>query len=501
MTRVTSVRAIRAGDSLVAPATVRAGVYARLSKDPDGKKTNIEGQVRRCHELAADRGWTVAEIYIDRDKTAAGRDPFRPDYERLISDLRSGRINAVVALDQDRLVREPYELELLLRVFEDVGARHLLTSDGEVTAEGVLHARIRASISAEEIRKMRERQKRRQEDIALEGRWGGGFRPFGYSVVHRPGDPVASKTGHVLMINEAEAALLHDAAHRIASGESAEGIAQEWNAAGIVTVTGKRWRGKSLRRILTAASITGLREHHGEIVADAAWPPILDRATWEAVRTALAARPEAKVGRPPREYLLTGGLAVCGLCGAPLRARPRADKVRSYTCVAEERADGSRPCGGVRCVAEPLEELIFEAVLAALDAGALDAVLRSDLDEEADARRNELLAVLAEAEGKLALAEERYLEGEVSKAAYLRVRDRHTGVAENARRELAAIERTWLTEDTPRSVDELRQWWPEATLLQKRAFLKLFIEKVRVLPALHRGARFSKERAEIHWMR
>ncbi len=103
---------------------------------------------------------------------------------------------------EDRLVREPYELELLLRVFEDVGAQHLLTS------EGVLHARIRASISAEEVRKLKARHKRKQEDIAKDGRWGGGFRPPGYSVEHRPGDPKASNSGRVLEIDETETTLL-----------------------------------------------------------------------------------------------------------------------------------------------------------------------------------------------------------------------------------------------------------------------------------------------------
>ncbi len=66
-------------------------------------------------------------------------------------------------------MREPYELELLLHVFEDVGAQHLLTGEGEVTSEGVLHARIRASIAAEKIRKMKARHKRK-EDIAKDGR-------------------------------------------------------------------------------------------------------------------------------------------------------------------------------------------------------------------------------------------------------------------------------------------------------------------------------------------
>ncbi len=90
-----------------------------------------------------------------------------------------------------------------------------------------MHARIRASIAAEEVRKMKARHKRKQEDIAKNGRWGGGFRPFGYSVEHRPGDRKASNSGHVLVIKEAEAALLCNATRRVIEGASAESIAQE----------------------------------------------------------------------------------------------------------------------------------------------------------------------------------------------------------------------------------------------------------------------------------
>jgi TRAP-type uncharacterized transport system substrate-binding protein len=106
-------------------------------------------------------------------------------------------------------------------------------------------------------------------------------------------------------------------------------------------------------------------------------------------------------------------------------------------------------------VAEPPKALVFDAVLAAVDDGALNAVLRSDLGDEADTRRTHLLAVLAEAEGKLAQAEERYLKGDVSRAAYPRVRERHEGVAEAARRDLAAIERAQVPQDTPRNTETL----------------------------------------------
>ncbi|GAA5652215.1 hypothetical protein Gobs01_03620 [Geodermatophilus obscurus DSM 43160] len=152
-------------------------------------------------------------------------------------------------------------------------------------------------------------------------------------------------------------------------------------------------------------------------------------------------------------------------------------------------------------MAEPLEALVFDAVLAAVDGGAPDTVLRADLDDDATARRTNLLAVLAEAETKLAGATERFLEGEVSRAAYLRVKAWHEGVAAGARRELAAIERNSRPEDIPRNTKTLREWWPEATLLQRRTFLKLFIERVHVLPAPHRGARFSHERVGLFWIR
>lgn len=458
-----------------------------MSKDPTGTKPNIAGQERRCRELIESRGWETAEVYVDRDRTAAGREPVRPDYARMCSDLRSGRINAVVALDQDRLVRESYELELLLRLCEDVGVEHVVTSEGEVTDEGVTFARIRASIASDEIKKMSKRHRRVQEDLALAGKYSGGYRGFGYSADHST-------------VVEDEAKLIREAARRVIAGESVEAIAREWNEAGVKTALGNRWRGKSLARIISSPAVTGLREHHGEVVADAVWPAIIDRATWEAVRHTLASRPRAKTGRPPRDYLLTGGLAVCGICGTALRARPRGDKVPSYVCVKEERLGGLTPCGGVRCVAEPLEELVMESVLAAVDEGALERMRHADEDGAERAERVELLGLIADTEEKLAQVEERYLEGDVSRASYLRVRDRHRGIADDARRRLASIERRRLPEDTPRSADELRKWWEDATLAQKRAFLRLFIESVRVKPAAHRGARFSKERIDILWL-
>lgn len=469
-----------------APDTIRAGIYARLSRDPLKTRPNILGQERRCRELIERRGWITEDLYVDRDRTASGHDPDRPAYARMCNDIRSGRINAVVALDQDRLVREPYELELLLRLCEDAGAVNIVTSEGEINAEGAAMARIRASMAANEIEKMKERHRRRQEDIAREGKWGGGYRAFGYSADH-------------LSVDEAEAGLLRDAAHRLIAGESAEAIAREWNDAGTKTVLGKAWRGKSLRRVLTSPTIVGLREYRGEIVAVAVWPAILDRTIWESVRLASASRPEATTSSPPREYLLSRGLAICGVCGSSLRARPRADTVRSYVCVAEVRRDGALPCGGIRCVAEPLEELVVESVITGIDMGTFGDSLGAPEYREACARQVELSGLLAETQHRLTVAEELYLEGDVSRDSYLRVRDRHQKIAESVLRELAILDSRTLAGSVPSAQDELRTWWAAAQLAQKRALLCMFIKSVSVNPAAYRGARFSADRVEIEW--
>src|SRR5262249_49952644 len=80
-----------------------------------------------------------------------------------------------------------------------------------------------------------------------------------------------------------------------------------------------------------------------------------------------------------RAYLLTGGLAVCGLCGKPLVARPRGDGRRSMVCAS---GPGFYGCGKIRILADPLEDLISGGVLQAVEEGALDAITRERDDRE-----------------------------------------------------------------------------------------------------------------------
>ena len=72
-----------------------AAIYARISSDPDGTRMAITRQIEDCRAFAQRRRWQVADCYVDDDISAySGRR--RPEYERMLSDLGTGRVGPVL---------------------------------------------------------------------------------------------------------------------------------------------------------------------------------------------------------------------------------------------------------------------------------------------------------------------------------------------------------------------------------------------------------------------
>src|SRR4030095_16540530 len=58
-----------------------------------------------CRDFCAQQGWTVAKVYIDDNRSAYKRNVKRDDFERMLADVRAGRIDAIVTWQADRLLR------------------------------------------------------------------------------------------------------------------------------------------------------------------------------------------------------------------------------------------------------------------------------------------------------------------------------------------------------------------------------------------------------------
>lgn len=109
----------------------RAAIHARLSKDAEQLGLSVARQERECRALAGQEGLEVVEVYVDDDLSAYNRRRPRPSYLRLLEEVRSGRIETILARHEDRLLRDIREGEDLIDLVERTKVRVVLL-DGQV---------------------------------------------------------------------------------------------------------------------------------------------------------------------------------------------------------------------------------------------------------------------------------------------------------------------------------------------------------------------------------
>jgi site-specific DNA recombinase len=326
---------------------------------------------------------------------------------------------------------------------------------------------------------------------------GGGHRRFGY---HRLGKDRLGEEGELLPcptcgadavegICEPEAKMLRDAARRVVEGETYSTLIREWNSAGKTTVTGRRWNVADISQMLDAPHLAGLRVHKGEVVGDAAWPAIFDRATHEALKALKARR-----SRPParRRYLLSGGRVVCGRegCGKELRPHQVHGK-RNYYCLGGADEKG---CGRLIVLAEPVEEMAEKAVLGALSDPAVVAAL-SDAPTNGNGDERGLLADLSAAEKRLADLGVDYGRGDLPRVAFLAAAaELESTIGDLTRRLERAAERS--AEILIRPGVDYTAEWQVRDLTWRAALVAKVLEPIVVLPATG-GGKFRQERVRI----
>jgi len=464
--------------------TNRAGIYARISSDRDGTQLGVTRQLEDCRKLAAKKGWLVVDEYVDNDVSAYATKK-RPEFLRILEDMRSGRLDALVVYNADRLTRRPRDLEDLIDVAEAAGIRDLATVTGDIdlaTDQGRLLARLLGAVSANESEVKARRISRKHEELAANGKFaGGGQRSFGYEA--------AGKT-----IRADEAAVIREAAARVLAGDSLRSICFDLDDREIPTVTGKPWTLQTLRQILHSGRISGQREHKGVIVAKAEWPAIIDPSTTAQLR-ALLDNPERRTNRTARRHLLSG-LLVCGRCEGKLVGRNRRGRRASYYC---PRGPGFTGCGALSTVADPVEECIMEAVLYRLDTPELAAALTGTPDVASPTAR---LAAERDAEqGRLNELADAYAANQITLQEWIRARKPIEARVKATDRQLAAIRKTTILDGFVGHSENLRTIWNQLPLSRQQAIVKAVLDRVVVLPSTQpQGSkRFDHERLKPIW--
>jgi site-specific DNA recombinase len=436
-----------------------AAIYCRISSDGAGHEHGVQRQEVECRQLAEQLGWAVAEVFTDNDISAySGRT--RPAYQRLLGAIKTGEIDGLLIWHNDRLHRNPGELEDFILLVDATKLPISTVTAGVydlTTASARLTARIVGAVARGESEHKAERLRSKHAELRAKGAPAGG-RLFGLSEVLRRADG----SGYRELVPD-QAELLQTAARDILAGMPILQAAQK------IRVHYPTMSTSSLRRCLQTEAVAGLRDGK-----QARWPAIIDIDSYNRLRHLFAARKVTT--RPPTTLL--GGLLTCKLCNHTMgSAGPR----NGYRC---------NGCGNVSIVAGHLEADIALRVLARLDGSQVPV-------EEDDSATADAEAELSRLEAKKIQHAEMHATGDFDLAEFRAAKAiNEAQIAEQVRIVSADVERTARRKAQAEALG-LKESWGSLGVQDKRRVISALTERIVVGPGVRGRKAYDPTRVTI----
>ena len=289
-----------------------------------------------------------------------------------------------------------------------------------------------------------------------------------------------------------EVALVREAIDRLFAGESLRGICFDWEERGVKTADGNAWRAHLLSRYLSSPTISAQRENEGTLIPGK-WPGVVTPEEGLRLRTFLHRRAtHAKIGTA-RKYLLAG-LLRCGKCEGRMVAQPRKDDARRYVC---RKSPGYPNCGSMSVLAEPLERIVFEMIVVAMDDAALSEALRAKPEPSAD---DAVLLVQQDEAALKELSDDYYVRRLLDREEFFATRATLQKRLDDNRARLATSGGPGVVGNFLGGGGRLRDAWQTASLEWRRAVVSAVIDHVVINATAAKGrVPFDVERVRPVW--
>ncbi len=397
---------------------LRAALYLRVSTARQAEHdVSIPDQRRQGEAYCASRGYELVETFIEAGASATN--DRRPEFQRMIEagTSKPAPFDIVVVHSFSRFFRDHFELEFYVRKLAKNGVK--LVSITQEMGDDPMHVMMRQIMALFDEYQSKENAKhvlRAMNENARQGFWNGALPPIGYRIV--AAEQRGSKTKKKLEIDPLHADTVRLIYRLFLEGSGRAGpmgvkaITCYLNELRIFTRDGGRWGLAQIHTILTRTTYIGqhrfntrshkdkVRKSEGEVVTMAV-PPLIDRATFDAVQARLKSRhPMVTPARITSGPTLLTGICFCAKCGGAMTMRTgkggAGGLYRYYTCSTQAR-QGKTGCEGRSIPMDRLDQLVaghLEDRL--LQPERLETILASVLDrrQERTERRREHLAEL-----------------------------------------------------------------------------------------------------------
>ena len=273
---------------------LRCAVYTRKSTEEglEREYNTIEAQRDAGQAFIASRrgeGWiSVADDYDDPGYSAATL--ARPALERLLDDIRAGKIDIVVTYKIDRLSRSLRDFHRLWEIMTAHGVEFVAVTQQFNTTDAMGRLMLNILLSFAEFDRELDVERARDKMIASKkkGLWMHGVPPLGYGLQNRR-----------LVVDPTEASLVRWIFEQVAEGVPTAQLVATLRARGATsknwtTRKGRKIEGKAIDKSLLYKMLAN-RTYLGELRHGAQWfpnahEPIIDAKLWDRVQAATVSR-------------------------------------------------------------------------------------------------------------------------------------------------------------------------------------------------------------------
>ena len=280
--------------------------YSRYSSERQ-HESSIEAQQAAIDQWAASHHVTIIERYADR--AISGKTDNRPEFQRLLSDLKHRKVDLVLVHKTDRFARNRYDAAIYSRVIKQRGARLVCVAQdfGDGPEAVILEALMQGMAEYYSLNLATEVIKGRKVAIS-KGKHAGGTYPFGYGPDGHGG----------YQIIEIEAYYIKRLYQAVIDGTPPyTHIIKEMRELGIKGRRGAYLTPGNVSAMLKLPIYAGIYDARaGDATSriEGNHPAIVSKETYEEAVRIMEAR--KNVGRKPRNAYLCTGLVRCGICGA-----------------------------------------------------------------------------------------------------------------------------------------------------------------------------------------
>lgn len=337
----------------MAKEKIKVYTYTRVSTAMQIDGYSLDAQKSRMKAFAEFNDYEIAHEYEDAGKSGKSIEG-RTQFNQMMEDIKTGKdgVSFVLVFKLSRFGRNAADVLSTLQVMQDFGVNLICVEDGIDSSKdaGKLMISVLSAVAEIERENIRVQTMEGRIQKAREGKWNGGFAPYGYKLVDGR-----------LEINEEEAPAIRTIYEQYVTTDSgANGIAKYLEKHGISKV--QRQNGKNplfdarlIRMILKNPVYCGkiaygrrktekvhgtrneyrLVEQENFLLVDGLHEAIVPEDVWQAAQIKLAAQAKryehVNKGKYECTHLLSG-IVKCPVCGVGMYGNK---------CV-KRKADGSK---------------------------------------------------------------------------------------------------------------------------------------------------------------